>query len=51
MNIDYAIALTSIATSSIAAFVGWRFYLRFGRGTGHWGWLLMTIGSMSLAIS
>lgn len=51
MNINYVIALTGLATSSIAALAGWRFYVRFGRGTGNWSWLLMTTGSVTLTIS
>ena len=51
MNINYVIALTSLMTSTIAVLTGWRFYTRFGRGTGHWGWLLITTGSVSLAVS
>lgn len=49
--IDYAIAIISIISSFTAAIIGIRFYLRFGRRTSQWGWLLMTISAISLAIS
>jgi len=51
MIIDYAIAIISIISSFTAAIIGIRFYLRFGRRTSQWGWLLMTISAISLAIS
>ncbi len=51
MNFNYVVALTSLATSSVAAYTGWRFYRRFGRNMSQWGWLLMSAGMVSLVVS
>lgn len=51
MIIDYAIAIISIVSSFTAAIIGIRFYLRFGRRSSQWGWLLLTVAAISLAIS
>lgn len=51
MDFNYFIAIFSLTSSMVAMAVGLRFYVRFGRQSGQWGWLVMTVSTVSLTIS